>query len=330
MAFPYQRKRINRASHATRELMAENHLTVNDFIVPLFIMPGENKKEEIHAMPDYYRFSLDLVLEEIQELWNLGLKAVLLFVMVEEHEKDNTGVSAANPNGLMQKSIKAIKSRFPDLLVMTDVALDPYSSFGHDGIVEEGKIVNDKTSKALVNMAISHIKAGADWVAPSDMMDGRIAAIRQAFNEKGWEDKGILAYTAKYASNLYGPFRIALDSAPGFGDKKSYQMDFRNSKEALHEAELDIVEGADMIMVKPGSWYLDVVKDLSNHSNIPVSAYQVSGEYAMIKTAANAGFLNYRESMLESLYAFKRAGAQVILSYFAKEVAELIQQGEHV
>ncbi len=324
MAYPNQRKRINRASSAIRNLVAETTLHPHDFIAPLFIEEGENIKSEIPSMPGYFRYSLDTLMSEIQELVEVGIQSVLLFVKEGDDKKDNTGAYAAHPNGLMQKSIRAIKAQFPDLLVMTDVALDPYSSYGHDGIVdvEKGEIVNDATVEALVKMALSHVEAGADWVAPSDMMDGRIGAIRDAFNANGYDHKGILAYSAKYASALYGPFRDALDSAPGFGDKKTYQMDPRNRKEGLDEAYLDEVEGADMLMVKPGSYYLDVVRDLSEASNLPIAVYQVSGEYAMIKAAAERGWLNEHDIMMESLIAFKRAGAKVILTYFAKEASK--------
>ena len=326
MAFPEQRKRINRASSAIRNLVAETTLHPHDFIAPLFIEEGENVKSEIPSMPGYFRYSLDTVMAEIQELVEVSIQSVLLFVKEGDDKKDNTGAYAAHPNGLMQRSIRAIKDQFPNLLVMTDVALDPYSSYGHDGIVdiEKGEIVNDATVEALVKMALSHVEAGADWVAPSDMMDGRIGAIRTAFNTNVCDHKGILAYSAKYASALYGPFRDALDSAPGFGDKKSYQMDPRNRKEGLDEAYHDEAEGADMLMVKPGSFYLDVVRDLSESSNLPIAVYQVSGEYAMIKAAAEKGWLNEHDIMMESLIAFKRAGAKVILTYFAKEASKYL------
>jgi porphobilinogen synthase len=275
-------------------------------------------------MPGYFRYSLDTVIPEIQELVDVGIQSVLLFIKESNDKKDNIGAYAAQPNGLMQQSIRVIKAQFPELLVMTDVALDPYSSYGHDGIVdiEKGEIINDATVEALVKMALSHVEAGADWVAPSDMMDGRIGAIRDAFNVNGYTHKGILAYSAKYASALYGPFRDALDSAPGFGDKKTYQMDSRNRREGLEEAYLDEAEGADMLMVKPGSFYLDVVRDLSESSNLPVAVYQVSGEYAMIKAATEKGWLNEQDVMMESLISFKRAGAKVILTYFAKEASK--------
>ena len=277
-------------------------------------------------MPGYYRYSLDTVIHEIQELVDVGIQSVLLFVKENDDKKDNIGAYAAQPNGLMQQSIRIIKAQFPELLVMTDVALDPYSSYGHDGIVdiEKGEIINDATVEALVKMALSHVEAGADWVAPSDMMDGRIGAIRDAFNINGYIHKGILAYSAKYASALYGPFRDALDSAPGFGDKKTYQIDPRNRKEGIDEAYLDEAEGADMLMAKPGSFYLDVVRYLSDASNLPVAVYQVSGEYAMIKAAVEKGWLNEQDVMMESLISFKRAGAKVILTYFAKEASKYL------
>ncbi|HCP41065.1 MAG TPA: porphobilinogen synthase [Cryomorphaceae bacterium] len=324
MAFPNQRKRINRASNQIRNLVAETTLHPHDFVAPLFIEDGENIKSEIPSMPGYFRYSLDLIIYEIQELVDVGVQSVLIFVKEGDDKKDNTGAYAAHPGGLMQQSIRAIKAAFPELLVMTDVALDPYSSYGHDGIVdiEKGEIVNDATLLALVKMALSHVEAGADWVAPSDMMDGRIGAIRDAFNLNGYSHKGILAYSAKYASALYGPFRDALDSAPGFGDKKTYQIDPRNRKESVDEAYLDEAEGADMLMVKPGSFYLDIVRDLSHSSNLPVAVYQVSGEYAMIKSAAAQGWLNEHDIMMESLIAVKRAGATVILTYFAKEASK--------
>ena len=324
MAYPNQRKRINRASGAIRNLVAETTLHPHDFVAPIFIQDGTDIKSEIPSMPGYFRYSLDTVMTEIQELVELGIQSVLLFIKEGDDKKDNTGAYAANPNGLMQQAIRAIKAQFPDLLVMTDVALDPYSSYGHDGIVdvEKKEIVNDASVEALVKMALSHVEAGADWVAPSDMMDGRIGAIRDAFNINGYTHKGILAYSAKYASALYGPFRDALDSAPGFGNKKTYQMDPRNRKEGINEAYLDEAEGADMLMVKPGSFYLDVVRDLSEASNLSIAVYQVSGEYAMIKAAAEKGWLNEQDIMMESLIAFKRAGAKIILTYFAKEVSK--------
>lgn len=319
-----RRHRINRASAGIRDLVAETTLSAKDFIAPLFITEGKGVVEEISSMPGYYRYSLDTLETELAELIEAGIPAVLLFVKVADEEKDNTGEAAAHPDGLMQRAVKHIKALYPALVVMTDVALDPYSSYGHDGIVEDGEIVNDRTVEALCNMALSHIEAGADWVAPSDMMDGRIGAIRQTFNEAGYHQAGILAYSAKYASNLYGPFRDALDSAPGFGDKKTYQMDFRNAKDGVSEADHDELEGADMVMVKPGSYYLDMVHRLAENTTLPVAAYQVSGEYSMIKAAAEKGWLNEEAIIMESLYAFKRAGAKVILTYFAKRAAHVL------
>ena len=317
-----RRMRINRALTSTRNLIAESQLHPHDFIAPLFIVHGSGVKEEIGSMPDYYRYSLDELSTELEELKVAGIQSVLLFVKEDDTHKDNTGGYAANPNGLMQCAIKYIKRHYPQFLVMTDVALDPYSTYGHDGIVVNGVIVNDLTVDALVNMALSHIAAGADWVAPSDMMDGRVAAIRSAFNDAGHHNAGILAYSAKYASSLYGPFRDALNSAPGFGDKKTYQMDPRNSSEGISEALLDESEGADMVMVKPGSFYLDVVRDLSENCSCPIAVYQVSGEYAMIKAAGAKKWINEHDVMMESLIAFKRAGSDVIITYFAKRAAK--------
>src|SRR6187549_4024407 len=259
--FLQKRNRILRQSQSVRSLVAETQLTPNDFIVPLFIDEGENVQTEISSMPNYYRRSLDLTVKEVKELWSMGLKSVLVFIKCKDELKDNTGREAWNKNGLMQRSIKAIKDAVPGMYVMTDVALDPYSSFGHDGIVEDGKIVNDPTVEALVKMSISHAQAGADMVAPSDMMDGRIGAIREALEQNSFIKTGIMAYSAKYASCFYGPFRDALDSAPGFGDKKTYQMDYANRIEAIKEALMDVEEGADIVMVKPGLPYLDIVRE---------------------------------------------------------------------
>ena len=320
--FPYRRSRRLRQSSAIREMVRETRLHASDFIVPLFIMEGKGKQEEIPSMPGYYRYSLDLIEKEVKEIWDLGLKSVLLFVKSDDSLKDNAGTEALNPDGLMQRSIRSIKSAVPDLCVMTDVALDPYSSFGHDGIVEEGKIVNDETVDVLAKMAVSHAEAGADFVAPSDMMDGRIMAIREALEEYDFTDTGIMAYSAKYASSFYGPFRDALDSAPGFGDKKTYQMDPANWKEGVKEAVDDQDEGADIVMVKPAMAYLDVIRQVKEEVEIPVSAYQVSGEYAMIKAAGIQGWLDAEAAMWESLISIKRAGADLIASYFAKEVAK--------
>jgi len=306
-------------------MVQEHRLHPSDFIAPLFIMEGSRQKEEISSMPGYFRFTLDLLGEEIAELQELGIRSVLLFVKVPDDKKDNKGTEALNQNGLMQKSIRLIKENHPDMYVMTDVALDPYSSYGHDGIVKDGRILNDESVEVLAQMAVTHAEAGADMVAPSDMMDGRIGAIREALDRNGFTGTGIMAYSAKYASSFYGPFRDALDSAPGFGDKKTYQMNPANVAEALREAEMDVDEGADIVMVKPGLPYLDVVRSVADHVQVPVSVYNVSGEYAMLKAAAAQGWLNEEEVMMESLLAFKRAGASLIATYFAKEAARLLK-----
>lgn len=325
MAFPYQRNRRLRSNEAIRSLVQEYHLQPTDFIVPLFFMEGENKKEEIASMPGYYRYTLDLLVTEVKECYDLGLRSVLLFAKVEDELKDNEGTEAVNPNGLMQRGIRTIKEAVPEMYVMSDVALDPYSSYGHDGIVEDGEIINDATVEVLGEMAISHAQAGVDMVAPSDMMDGRIGYIRERLEEEGFSNTGIMSYSVKYASSFYGPFRDALDSAPGFGDKKTYQIDPANATEGLSEVERDIEEGADMVMVKPGMPYLDMVRLVKDNFDTPVTAYQVSGEYAMIKAASEKGWLNHNEVMLESLMAFKRAGATLIATYFAKEAAKLLK-----
>jgi len=319
-----RRNRILRQSVSIRSLVEETSLRASDFIVPLFIMEGEKKKEEIASMPDYYRYSLDLAMEELKSCYELGLRSTLLFVKVPDELKDNTGTEALNENGLMQRSVRAIKKEIPDMVVMTDVALDPYSSFGHDGIVENQQIVNDKTVEVLAQMSVSHAKAGADFVAPSDMMDGRIKAIREALEQEGFHNTGIMSYAAKYASCFYGPFRDALDSAPGFGDKKTYQMNPANRLEAIKEVLMDVEEGADIIMVKPAHAYLDIIREVKNQIHLPVSAYHVSGEYAMIKAAAKAGYLNEEQAMLEVLTSIKRAGADLIATYFAKDVVRVL------
>jgi porphobilinogen synthase len=318
------RPRINRQSDTIRRLVQETWLTPDDFIVPLFIDEGENYKEEIASMPNYYRRSLDLTVKEVKELWAMGLKTVLLFVKVPDHLKDNYGKEALNREGLMQRAIRAIKDAVPEMCVMTDVALDPYSSYGHDGIVENFQIVNDKSVEVLALMAVSHALAGADFVAPSDMMDGRIGAIRQALEAENLHKTGILAYSAKYASCFYGPFRDALDSAPGFGDKKSYQMNPANRLEAIREVQLDITEGADIVMVKPALSYLDVIREVKNVVHVPVAAYQVSGEYAMVKAAAKMGWLDEDRAKMEILTSIKRAGADIIATYFAKDAVRLL------
>jgi len=322
--YPLNRNRRLRSSSSLRSLLQENHLTPNDFIVPLFIVEGKQLKEPIPSMPGYFRFSLDLLAEKAKVLWKKEIKAVLLFVRVADKLKDNKGTEALNSDGLMQKAIKTIKTAVPGMIVMTDVALDPYSSFGHDGIVEEGKVLNDPTIAVLSEMALSHAQAGADVVAPSDMMDGRVLSIRKQLEEANYHDTLIMSYSAKYASSFYGPFRDALDSTPGFGDKKTYQMDFANRDEAIVETQRDIEEGADIVMVKPGLAYLDIIRDLKDNFHTPIAAYQVSGEYAMLKAAAAQGWLDHNQVMLEQLTSFKRAGAQLIATYFAEEAVEFL------
>ncbi|MFV0304337.1 MAG: porphobilinogen synthase, partial [Moheibacter sp.] len=318
-----------RKNEATRSLVRECTLTPHDFILPIFISEGSGVKQEIASMPGIYRHSLDLTLKEIKEIWDLGIRAVNIYVKVDTSLKDNTGKEAWNPNGLMQQTIRAIKDIVPEMVVMPDVALDPYSMYGHDGIIGNGQVLNDETVEALVKMSLSHAEAGADFVAPSDMMDGRVGAIRKALEKNGHHDVGIMSYAAKYASSFYGPFRDALDSAPIDNqeipkDKKTYQMDFHNAYEALREVEEDIAEGADIVMVKPGMAYLDIVRLVKENYNIPISVFQVSGEYAMIKAASTNGWLDHDKVMIESLTAFKRAGADLISTYFAKEAAHLL------
>lgn len=322
--FPLNRNRRLRQSPAVRALVRETSLSPADFIAPIFVVEGRQVREEIPSMPNYYRLSLDLVSAEVKSLWSLGIKSVLVFVKVPDALKDNRGKEAINPQGLMQRAVAEIKSACPELVVMTDVALDPYSAHGHDGIVEGSAIVNDPTVEVLTQMALSHIEAGADFVAPSDMMDGRVLRIRQAFEAAGHTNAGILSYSAKYASAYYGPFRDALDSAPGFGDKKTYQMDYANRREAITEAQNDIDEGADIIMVKPGLCYLDIVRELRDAVEVPIAAYQVSGEYAQLKAAAQKGWLDHDAVMIEQLFAFKRAGADLIATYFAADAARLL------
>jgi porphobilinogen synthase len=327
--YPIIRNRRLRASESIRRLVRETSITPDDFLVPLFVVEGKGIKEEIASMPNYYRLSLDHLEKEVKELWKMGLCAVLLFVKVPDNLKDNKGSEALNPNGLMQLAIKKVKSACPDMLVMTDVALDPYSSYGHDGIVGNGKILNDETVEVLAEMSVSHAEAGADFVAPSDMMDGRIHTIREALEDEGFTNTGIMSYSAKYASAFYGPFRDALDSAPVDiknvpKDKKTYQMDFANRFEAIRETQMDIDEGADIVMVKPGIAYLDIVREIRNEVDVPVAVYQVSGEYAMIKAAAEKGWLDHDAVMMEQLLAIKRAGANIIASYFAKDVVRLL------
>ena len=322
--YPLRRNRRLRANEAIRSLVRETIISPSDFLVPLFVVEGKGVKEEIASMPNYYRYSLDLLEKEVKDLWAMGLRSVLLFVMVPDYLKDNKGKEAVNPEGLMQRAVKTVKNTCPDMLVMTDVALDPYSSYGHDGIVRDGQIVNDDSVEILTHMSLSHAEAGADFVAPSDMMDGRILSIREAFEDEGYVNTGIMSYSAKYASAFYGPFRDALDSAPGFGDKQTYQMDYANRFEAIRETEMDIDEGADIVMIKPGICYLDIVREIKNEVNVPVAVYQVSGEYAMVKAASEKGWLDHDAVMMEQLIAIKRAGADIIASYFAKDVIRVL------
>lgn len=327
--FPHNRNRRLRKNEAIRSLVRESYLTPNDFVLPIFVAEGKGVKQEIHSMPGIYRHSLDMTINEVKEIWSLGIKAVNVYVKVSSDLKDNTGKEAWNPDGLMQQTIKAIKDAVPEMIVMPDVALDPYSVYGHDGIVQNGQIINDATVDTLVKMSLSHAEAGADFVAPSDMMDGRVGAIREVLEENGFPDVGIVSYAAKYASAFYGPFRDALNSAPVDmqdvpKDKKTYQMDYHNAQEALREIEEDILEGADIVMIKPGMAYLDIVKMVKEKYNVPVSVFQVSGEYAMIKAASANGWLDHDKVMLESLTAFKRAGADMIFTYFSKEAARLL------
>jgi porphobilinogen synthase len=333
--FPLQRGRRLRTSEAIRTIVRETTLSPSDFMFPMFITEGENYKSEIPSMPGIFRRSIDLTVEEVKEVFALGIRAVNIYVKVDESLKDNTGKEAWNPNGLMQQAIKAIKAACPEMIVMPDVALDPYSIYGHDGIINNGDIANDATNEALVKMAVSHAQAGADFVAPSDMMDGRVLRLRQGLDVAGYSNVGIMSYSAKYASAFYGPFRDALDSAPKYNksntepvevpkDKKTYQMDYANRIEAIKEALMDVEEGADMVMVKPGIAYLDIVREVKNSVNVPVTVFHVSGEYAMIKAASERGWLDHDKIMMEQLMCIKRAGASLISTYFAKEAAVLL------
>lgn len=323
MQYLQRRPRRNRKSQFMRDLVAETSVSVNDLIFPMFVLQGENIKSEIRSMPGIFKFSLDKLIEEIKEIHELGIRSVCLFPNYPEEKKDKYGSESIVPETLYLRALSEIKSKFPDLVLMTDVALDPYSSDGHDGIVENGKILNDETVEILTKMSVAQAKAGADIIGPSDMMDGRVGAIRNGLDEAGFIDVSIMSYTAKYASAFYGPFRDALDSAPKFGDKKTYQMNPANVKEALIEAELDFEEGADIMMVKPAFSYLDVIKTLSDNFPLPIAAYNVSGEYAMIKAASQNGWIDGEKAMIEMLTSMKRAGAKIILSYFAKEFALL-------
>eukprot|EP01040_Poterioochromonas_malhamensis_P007476 gene7476-8064_t len=319
------RPRRNRKSEAVRSLVRENLVTPRDFIYPLFIHESD-RKEEISSMPDCFRHSLSGMLTEVEEAVKYGVRAFVLFPKVDDKLKTNYAEESYNPNGIVPRAIAMIKSKFPDVVVVTDVALDPYASQGHDGVVLNGKIANDITIMQLQKQAVMQARAGCDIVAPSDMMDGRVGAIRDALDSEGFTDVSIIAYTAKYASAYYGPFRDALDSHPGFGDKKTYQQDPANGREALVEAALDVAEGADMLMVKPGLPYLDVIYRLKQATNLPISAYHVSGEYAMIKAAAQKGWLDEKKTVLETLTCFKRAGTDVILTYYAKQAAKWLSE----
>ncbi len=326
---PVHRPRRNRKSEVIRNLVQETRLTVHDFIFPLFLIAGDNVRSEVASMPGIYRYSPDQLLEEIAECRELGIKTFDLFPSIEESKKDRLGREATNVEGLYLQTIREVKRLFPDVVVMTDVALDPYSSDGHDGVVdaESGEILNDATLELLGQMALAQARAGADILGPSDMMDGRVAFIRDVLDRNAFAHVSIMSYTAKYASAFYNPFRDALDSAPKRGDKKTYQMDPANRREALRELALDVAEGADMVMVKPALSYLDIIADVRHHTNLPVTAYNVSGEYAMIKAAAQRGWLDGERAMLEVLLSIKRAGADAILTYFAKEAARVLRRG---
>ncbi|NTV03117.1 MAG: porphobilinogen synthase [Chlorobiaceae bacterium] len=317
------RPRRLRRTAALRNLVQENTLTVNDLVFPLFIMPGTNGVEEVASMPGSFRYTIDNAVRECQELWDLGIQAIDLFGIPEQKTED--GSEAYNDKGIIQEGIRAIKAKVPDMCIMTDVALDPFTPFGHDGLVKDGIILNDETVEVLCKMAVSHAEAGADFVSPSDMMDGRIGAIREALDDTGHSDVGILSYAAKYASSFYGPFRDALHSAPQFGDKTTYQMNPGNTDEAMKEIELDIIEGADIVMVKPGLAYLDIVHRTKERFDVPVAIYHVSGEYAMVKAAAARGWIDEERVMMESLLCMKRAGADIIFTYYAKEAAKKLR-----
>jgi porphobilinogen synthase len=321
-----QRPRRLRRNASVRSMVQENTLTVDDLIYPLFVMEGENTKVEIESMPGCYRYTLDLLLVEIAECYALGIKAIALFPVVPEAKKDDQGTESYNPQGLAQVAVAAICKSTPEIMIITDVALDPFTTHGHDGVLDDqGVILNDETVEILAKMAVSQAAVGSDMVAPSDMMDGRVGGIRQALDANGYEHVGILAYSAKYASAYYGPFRDALGSAPKFGDKKTYQMNPANSREAIREIELDIAEGADMVMVKPALAYLDIIHQVKANCNVPVAAYNVSGEYAMIRAAGKMGWIDEKKIIMETLLSMKRAGADLILTYFAKEVALILK-----
>lgn len=321
------RPRRNRKNATVRDLVRETELSVRDLVYPVFVMEGSGKEEAIPSMPGMTRKTVDILLKEVAECVSLGVRAIAPFPSIEESKKDRLGSESFNPDGLVPTCVRAVKEKFPDVAVLTDVALDPFNSDGHDGIVAaNGEILNDETVEVLCKMALCHARAGADFVSPSDMMDGRIGAIREALDSEGFTNTSIMAYSAKYASAFYGPFRDALESAPKAGDKKTYQMDPANRREALREVALDIDEGADIVMVKPACYYLDVIRDVAEFSDVPVAAYQVSGEYAMLCAAAQNGWLDRDRIILESLTGIRRAGAKMIWTYFAKEAARLLQK----
>jgi porphobilinogen synthase len=319
------RPRRNRKNEAVRSLVREHQLSVNDLIYPLFLIQGKNKKSEVASMPGIFRRSPDLLLREIEDCMKLGIRAFDIFPALDNRLKDKKATESLNKKGVYLSTLREIKKEFPEALIMTDVAMDPYSSDGHDGYVKNGEILNDVTLEILARMAVAQAEAGADIIGPSDMMDGRVGYIREALDESGFTNVSIMSYTAKYASAFYGPFRDALDSAPKSGDKKTYQMDPANSREALLEAELDVNEGADFLMVKPAMSYLDIIRLLNDHVNIPVAAYNVSGEYAMVKAAAAKGWIDGDRVRDEILLSMKRAGASIILTYFAKEFARSLR-----
>jgi len=315
-----KRPRRLRMNSILREMIRETSLDVGDLIYPLFVVPGDNIKEEINSMPGVYHFSIDLLVEEVKEVRDLGIPAILLFGVPSY--KDELGSEAYSEEGIVQKAVREIKEKVPEIVVITDVCMCGYTTHGHCGIVENGQVLNDKTVDYIAKIALSHVEAGADIVAPSDMMDGRVAAIRKLLDSKGFVNTPIMAYSAKYASSFYGPFREAAHSAPQFGDRKSYQMDYGNSNEALREIALDIEEGADIVMVKPALSYLDIIRRVKDNFNIPIAAYNVSGEYSMVKAAAKMGWIDEKSTVLEILTSIKRAGADIVITYFAKDVAK--------
>lgn len=326
MSLLSRRPRRNRKSEAVRAMIQETQVTTNDLIFPLFLLEGSNKKVEVKSMPGIYRFSMDLMLKEIESCMNLGIRAFDIFPAVEDSYKDKFATKSYDANFFYLKTLREVKKQFPEACIITDVAMDPYSSDGHDGFVRDGKILNDETLEILGKMALAQAETGIDILGPSDMMDGRVGYLRTLLDEKGFTDVSIMSYTAKYASGFYNPFRDALDSAPKFGDKKTYQMDPANRTEALIEAELDTKEGADFLMVKPALAYLDIIRLLKDNFSLPIAAYNVSGEYAMVKAAGQLGWLDSERVMKESLLSIKRAGADVILTYFAKEFAALAKR----